>query len=168
MNKILKISLLSLLGVAAAAQFVRPDLTNPPVVKEPAWDSPSTRALAKRACFDCHSNETRTPWYSQIAPVSWLVADHIREGREHLNFSAVDGSEEPREMAEEILKGAMPTADYKFMHAEARLTNEERDSLVRGLYATFSAPATVDSTAETSQESEEHEARESREGREQH
>lgn len=163
MNKVLKISLLSLLGVAVAAQFVRPDLTNPPVVKEPAWDSPATRALAKRTCFDCHSNETRTPWYSQVAPVSWLVASHIKEGREHLNFSAVDGTEEPEEMAEEILKGAMPTADYAFMHPEARLTTEERDSLVRGLYATFGGAAPLDSIADASKEAEEHEAHEGHE-----
>lgn len=168
MNKILKVSLLSLGGIAVAAQFVRPDFTNPPVVREPAWDSPATRALAKRACFDCHSNETRSPWYAQVAPVSWLVAHHVEEGREHLNFSAVDGTEEPEEMAEEILKGAMPTADYKLMHPEARLSPEERDSLVRGLYATFGAASTTDSAGSTVSAGEAHEAREGHEGREEH
>ena len=168
MNKILKISLLSLGGIAVAAQFVRPDFTNPPVVQEPAWDSPATRALARRACFDCHSNQTVLPWYAQVAPVSWLVAHHIEEGREHLNFSAVDGTEDPAEMAEEILKGAMPTADYKFMHAEARLSPEERDSLVRGLYATFGAGSTTDSAGATSLSTEAHEAAEASEGDEGH
>lgn len=165
MNKILKISLLSLGGIAVAAQFVRPDFTNPPVIREPAWDSPGTRALAKRACFDCHSNESRTPWYAQVAPVSWLLADHIMEGREHLNFSAVDGTEEPEEMAEEILEGAMPTADYKLMHPEARLSPEERDSLVRGLYATFGEAATTDSSGPSASN---HEASEAQEGHEEH
>lgn len=163
MNKILKISLLSIAGLAVAAQFVRPDFTNPPVVKEPAWDSPATRALAKRTCFDCHSNETRTPWYSQVAPVSWLLASHISEGREHLNFSAVDGTEEPEEMAEEILKGAMPTADYKFMHPEARLSTEERDSLVRGLYATFGGTSEVEATTEATELRQENWANEGQE-----
>ena len=58
------------------------DHTNPPVVQEPNWDSPATRELAQRACFDCHSNETVWPWYSNIAPVSWLVAQrHLRSPR---------------------------------------------------------------------------------------
>jgi mono/diheme cytochrome c family protein len=168
MNKILKFSLLALGGVAVAMQFVRPDFTNPPVVQEPAWDSPATRALAQRACFDCHSNQTVQPWYAQVAPVSWLLADHIKEGREHLNFSAVDGTEEPEEMAEEILKGAMPTADYKFMHPEARLSPEERDSLVRGLYATFGAAPTDDSVGEVAVSREAHEAQEGKEDNEEH
>src|SRR5437764_214194 len=61
--------------------------TNPPVVSEPNWDSPQTRALAQRACFDCHSNETTWPWYSHVAPVSWLLARDVIEGRSRLNFS---------------------------------------------------------------------------------
>jgi cytochrome c551/c552 len=69
--------------------------TNPPVSAEPAWDSPQTRALAQRACFDCHSNETQWPLYSRIAPVSWLITSDVVRGRRHLNFStwgAVDSS----------------------------------------------------------------------------
>lgn len=61
--------------------------TNPPVIREPAWDSPQTRALAKRACFDCHSNETRWPLYSRFAPVAYIITDHVVEGRRKLNFS---------------------------------------------------------------------------------
>ncbi|HEY5270864.1 MAG TPA: heme-binding domain-containing protein, partial [Anaerolineales bacterium] len=60
---------------------------NPPVTSEPLWDSPQTRALAKRACFDCHSNETVWPWYSYVAPVSWLVYNDTMQGRRRLNFS---------------------------------------------------------------------------------
>src|ERR1700674_2739250 len=62
-------------------------VTNPPVVSEPNWDSPQTRALAQRACFDCHSNETIWPWYSRVAPVSWLLASDVIQGRSRLNFS---------------------------------------------------------------------------------
>lgn len=68
-------------------QFIPVDRTNPPVVQEPNWDSPQTRALAERACFDCHSNETKWPWYSKVAPVSWLVAHDVEEGRAALNLS---------------------------------------------------------------------------------
>ena len=60
--------------------------SNPAVVSEPPWDSPATRAFAVTACFDCHSNETEWPWYSNIAPMSWLVQRDVDEGRQHLNF----------------------------------------------------------------------------------
>ncbi|MCX7782465.1 MAG: heme-binding domain-containing protein, partial [Meiothermus sp.] len=63
------------------------DHQNPPVVAEPPWDSPQTRALFVRACADCHSNQTRWPWYSHIAPVSWLVQRDVEEGRSKLNLS---------------------------------------------------------------------------------
>jgi mono/diheme cytochrome c family protein len=63
------------------------DHVNPPVGAEPAWDAPETRALAKQACFDCHSNETEWPAYSHVAPVSWLIQQDISQGRAVLNFS---------------------------------------------------------------------------------
>ena len=63
------------------------DQVNPPVGAEPTWDSPETRALAKQACFDCHSNETEWPAYSRVAPVSWLIQHDVSEGRAALNFS---------------------------------------------------------------------------------
>jgi mono/diheme cytochrome c family protein len=75
------------LVVFIVIQFVPVEQTNPPVVSEPKWDSPQTKELVQRACYDCHSNETKWPWYSQVAPVSWLVADHVNEGRSKLNFS---------------------------------------------------------------------------------
>lgn len=70
-----------------AIQFVPVDKTNPPVVNEPRWDSPQTQALAERACYDCHSNQTKWPWYSNVAPVSWVLAHNVKEGRTKLNFS---------------------------------------------------------------------------------
>ncbi|HMQ55423.1 MAG TPA: heme-binding domain-containing protein, partial [Anaerolineae bacterium] len=69
-----------------AIQLVPVDRTNPPVVAEPAWDSPTTRAYAERASFDCHSNETKWPWYAYVAPISWQVAD-VHESREKFNIS---------------------------------------------------------------------------------
>ena len=117
---------------------------NPPVVAEPNWDSPQTRELAQRACFDCHSNETTWPWYTNIAPVSWLTQRHVIEGREHLNFSDwnqsheghEDGGHEAEEMAETVLEGEMPIRNYLLTHPEARLTNAERAALADGLAAT--------------------------------
>src|SRR3954449_12180710 len=81
--------LLWALGIGVVIQLIPygHSHANPPVLKEPKWDSPQTRALAQRACFDCHSNETTWPWYTHIAPVSWLIARDVIEGRQHLNFS---------------------------------------------------------------------------------
>jgi len=141
MKRPLLITLAALPVLALAIQFVQFERTNPPVVAEPNWDSPRTRDLARRACFDCHSNLTTWPWYSRVAPVSWLVVHHVDEGREHLNFTAVDGGERVAKMAKEIREGEMPTADYALMHPEARLSAAEKDSLIRGLERTFGQSA---------------------------
>jgi hypothetical protein len=117
---------------------------NPPVVAEPNWDSPQTRELAERACFDCHSNETVWPWYANVAPVSWLVQRDVNRGREHLNFSDWNQSHEehghenhePEELGKTILDGEMPPANYLFNHPEARLTDAEKAALAEGLAAT--------------------------------
>ena len=112
--------------------------TNPPVVQEPQWDSPQTRALAMRACGDCHSNESQWPWYSSIAPVSWLVARDVQEGREHVNFSEWNRSQEHAEHVASVTNsGEMPPVYYKMMHKSAQLTPAEKDALVKGLLATF-------------------------------
>jgi hypothetical protein len=112
--------------------------TNPPVVQEPQWDRPSTRLLAARACFDCHSNETQWPWYSNVAPISWLLTRHVDEGREVLNFSEWQRSyEEADEAAESVSEGEMPLTSYLLAHPSARLTPEEKGELVRGLRATL-------------------------------
>jgi len=114
------------------------DHDNPPVTSEPVWDSPRTRELAKRACFDCHSNETRWPWYASVAPFSWRVQSHVDEGRDALNFSAFDRSgDEAEEAAELVEEGEMPLWDYLLAHPEARLTVAESSELIRGLRATF-------------------------------
>lgn len=130
----------ALVLLVVVAQFVPygRDHDNPPVTREPAWDSPDTRALAMRACFDCHSHETRWPWYGSIAPVSWMLTRHVTEGRRVLNFSAFDvPQEEAAESAESVRKGDMPPWSYTRMHADARLSNAERERLVAGLVRTF-------------------------------
>ena len=126
-------------GLFAVAQVVPFGASpgNPPVVLEPQWDSPATRELAVRACFDCHSNETVWPTYSRVAPVSWLVAHDVEEGRAVLNFSEWQRrQEEAAEAAEVVREGEMPPRAYTFMHAHARLGAAERDALAKGLAAT--------------------------------
>ncbi len=112
--------------------------TNPPVVQEPVWDSPRTRELAKRACFDCHSNETVWPWYSNIAPISWLIQRDVEEGRRKLNFSEWHRPQEgAEEVAETVREGEMPPPIYLITHPQARLSPAEKEELIRGLEATM-------------------------------
>jgi len=114
------------------------DRVNPAVVKEPVWDNPSTRALAKRACFDCHSNETAWPWYSRVAPVSWLVYNDVQEGRSRINFS--DWRDATGEQFKRVISGGdMPPAQYRLAHPEARLTPAEKEKLIEGLSLTTAA-----------------------------
>lgn len=115
------------------AQFVPVDKTNPPATQSIAWDSEQTQALARRACMDCHSNETVWPWYSSIAPVSWVTAGHVRDGRRHLNFSEWTYSDREKarhaEHSEELIRnGGMPDSSYLPLHPEARLSAAENSS----------------------------------------
>lgn len=119
-----------LLIALVVIQFVPVERTNPPVESEvPA--SPEARAVLRRACYDCHSNETVWPWYSQVAPMSWLVADDVREGREELNFSTWN-RRSPKAQAkalheswEEVEEGEMPLWFYLPLHPEARLSPQD-------------------------------------------
>lgn len=113
--------------------------TNPPVINEPQWDSPQTRKLFMRACGDCHSNETKWPSYSNIAPISWLVAYDVQEGREHFNISMWlhQKKNEGDEAADEVMEGEMPPLVYLPTHPEARLTEQEKQALITGLIKTF-------------------------------
>jgi len=135
------LSVVAIMVVGALAIQLVPygrDHTNPPVIAEPAWDSTVTRDLAVRACFDCHSNETIWPWYSSIAPASWLTQRHVDEGREKLNFSEWGTREQEVDHSERLIKeGEMPSWDYLLMHPEARLSDAEKQQLIDGLNATF-------------------------------
>ena len=111
--------------------------TNPPVLQEPAWDSPQTQELFTRACADCHSNTTVWPWYSNVAPVSWLVYNDTMEGRQKFNVSEWNRPQEGDEAAKLVSEGEMPPAIYLPTHPEARLTAAEKEQLIRGLQATF-------------------------------
>lgn len=118
------------------------DHTNPPVRQEPAWDSEQTRALAQRACFDCHSNETEWLWYHNIAPISWGVQWDVEQGRERLNFSEWDRRQDKAEEAAEVVaEGEMPPLRYLLAHPSAALSPEEEEALIVGLLATFGGDA---------------------------
>ena len=131
---------LGVLGTLLAIQLVPygRDHSNPPVTREPTWNTPETRALAKQACFDCHSNETKWPAYASIAPASWLVQHDVDEGRAVLNFSEwTRPQEEAKEASEEVLEGEMPPTAYTLVHAHARLNAADRDRLAQGLARTL-------------------------------
>ena len=120
--------------VVVALQFLPVDRTNPPVLGSPQWDAPRTEELARRACFDCHSNETTWPWYSRVAPLSFWIAHHVEEGREHVNFSVPPFGRDADESAEELEKGEMPLWPYDLIHREVRhLSDEEKSRADRGL-----------------------------------
>ena len=116
------------------ADFASPG--NPPVTYEIKWDSPETEKLARAACFDCHSNETRYPWYSNIAPVAWLVNHDINEARRKMNFS-IGSKLFSDQMEKQIESGAMPKPYYLPLHPEANLTDAQKKQLIDGLIATF-------------------------------
>jgi mono/diheme cytochrome c family protein len=128
----------ALVAVAQVIPYGR-DHENPAVSREVRWDSAATRSLVAGACLDCHSNLTTWPWYSNVAPVSWLVTRDVEEGRSALNFSewdkpqAVDASE----IVEVVREGEMPPLQYKLMHGGGRLSDAERDRLAAGLLRTL-------------------------------
>ena len=140
-SKIAKAAFVVLVLGLLGSQTVRPAKTNPAVdqsrtVQSHAQMSPEVAAVLKRACGDCHSNETVWPWYSDVAPVSWFVIDHVNHGRRHLNFS--DWSRYDRQEADDRLSGiaksvkagTMPLTSYTLLHPEARLTQAERNMIV--------------------------------------
>ncbi|MEZ4699751.1 MAG: heme-binding domain-containing protein [Rhodothermales bacterium] len=135
LGKILKFGIPAVLILI---QFFPVERTNPPVTREVRWDSPETRELAVRACFDCHSNESVWPWYAYVAPVSWRISEHVVDGRRHLNFSTWDQpNEDFEEVEEQIKEEEMPLWDYLIMHSEAKLSPQETQALLNGLKATF-------------------------------
>jgi hypothetical protein len=136
MKKALKISLFVLLAIAIIIQFIgnklpenSNDLSKDFARSENAPEE--VRAILSKACYDCHSNQTTYPWYSYVAPVSWLVIKDVKEGREELNFSEWSDQSKRRkvkilnEMAEEIEDKKMPLPVYTITHRDAKLSDEE-------------------------------------------
>ena len=126
-----------LFGVIQLVPYGR-DHQNPPVTAEPDWKGQRTRELFFRTCKDCHSNETSWPWYSSVAPASWLVQRDVDEGRSHFNVSEWGRAEQDAdEAADMVRKDEMPPWFYLPLHPEARLGDAERQELLRGLIDTF-------------------------------
>lgn len=143
MKRVKKI-LIVLLVVFVIMQFFRITSTNAPVVVANDFISltnptSEVKTLLKSACYDCHSNQTRYPWYSEVAPVSWWLQDHVDEGKEHLNFSiwgtysAKRSDHKLEECAEEVEEGEMPLDSYTWSHGDAKLTAEQR-KLLEGFF----------------------------------
>jgi len=139
--KVFKKIMLFLLLVFLVMQFIRPEKNTSETVA--ATDlitvlNPPTEIslILKNSCYDCHSNNTRYPWYSQIAPVSYWLSDHIKEGKKHLNFSQWESYAPKRkahkmeELVEEVKGKTMPLESYLWMHHDANLTEEEIAQLV--------------------------------------
>jgi len=108
------------------------------IVAEPKWPDAATRELVVRACFDCHSNQVKYPWYSNVAPISWVVAEHVGDGREAVNFSDLKaGGEGVGNVVESIKEGSMPPGYFtRFgLHKQAKLTKAEIAKLLASLQA---------------------------------
>lgn len=134
-------ALLALVGLGFVIQLVPYGRAhvNPEVSREPDWNDARTRELFFQACRDCHSNETAWPWYSSVAPMSWLVQRDVDEGRSHFNVSEWGPEQEHGGDAAEMAQSReMPPWFYLPAHPEARLTESELAELVAGLNATFS------------------------------
>ncbi len=135
-RRVVRRALLVLAAALVLAQFVPVDRTNPSGSGEVAAP-PEIHAILKRACYDCHSNETTWPWYGRVAPISWLMERDVREGRREVNFSTFTQSSLKRrqrkwmEIPEQVEKGEMPPWFYAVVHREARLTDADRAALVR-------------------------------------
>jgi hypothetical protein len=130
----------------AFLQIVPVSRDNPPEPEPIAWNSARTQELASRACLDCHSHQTRWPWYSYVAPVSFAIQRNVVQGRESMNLSDLSttssrGREKLADEIEEVVKeGSMPEPMYLPLHPEAALTDVEKIELVDGLRASLTAP----------------------------
>lgn len=136
MKRRLRWAFLGLMGMFLLLQLVPygRDHTNPPVTAEPTWTDAASRSIAVRACFDCHSNETRWAWYTNIAPASWLSQRDVMGGREKLNFSEWDREQDHADKAAETVReGSMPPWQYLLVHPGARLSAEEKRMLAAAL-----------------------------------
>lgn len=147
-------------GVFILIQFVPVDRAAPDDMGPIEISDARVAEIMDRACADCHTNQTRWPWYGYVAPASWFLSSHIAEGREHLNFSRWEDqsarrqASKLREVAEEVAEGSMPMPSYLILHRDAKLTDEEKQVLISwaeqmeaGMGRTRRAPATDDASA---------------------
>jgi len=132
MKKLLIILILVFIGIQFYPMNVPADL---PVKDGDALEAPeNVQAILERSCFDCHSSHTTFPWYSSIAPVSWFTKEHVKEGREHMNFSTWNSYEDEKklkylEKIPKAIESKMPMASYLIMHKEAKLSDADKAAL---------------------------------------
>lgn len=135
-RKILKWTAITLAVIFVALQFIRPARTNPPVdesriIQAHTRVTPEVAAILDRSCNDCHSHQTRWPWYTNVAPVSWFVVNHVNVGRREMNFSdwaQYDPEHQKgllKDICQEVKSGAMPMSSYLRLHSEAKLSTED-------------------------------------------
>jgi hypothetical protein len=140
MKKTLKIIVLLLFAGFIAIQFYRPAKTNPPIVEAETLEAVTrvpgpVAEILTRSCNDCHTNNSRYPWYADVAPMSWGVINHINEGRRDLNFSTWANYEPKRqkrklkEICEMVTSGEMPHFQYLWIHRDAKLSEEDKKIL---------------------------------------
>jgi hypothetical protein len=141
MKKTLKWTGIALVVVFVAIQAIRPAKTNPPIdqsktIENNTQMSPEVAAVLDRACADCHSSKTTWPWYSHIAPISWYLADHVKDGRKELSMSDWGTYETRRktrkldEIREQVESGSMPIKSYLLLHPNAKLSDADRRLLI--------------------------------------
>lgn len=140
LRKILKIVVIVVVIAFGAMQFVRPNLTNPPVVESESLLAnsdlpPDVRQVLVRSCGDCHSDATVYPWYSNVTPFNWFLADHIDTGKHEMNLSKWNTYTKDRqrnkldEICEEVEGGFMPLPSYLWIHSDAALSDTDRKLL---------------------------------------
>jgi hypothetical protein len=137
MRRVAVSALVAVIVAFGAAQLIPYRVSNPPARNEPVWDSPRTRELAVTACFDCHSNQTHSPWYAKVAPMSWLTTRDVRDGRAAMNFSEWGSSEGGHNPGDVVAEGSMPPGRYFYfgLHKHAKLSATDKADLIRGLRA---------------------------------
>jgi len=134
MKKILLFVVIGGLVLFGLIQLIPIDRTNPPTTQEPKWSSPEARALVQKSCFQCHSNQTEWPWYSYIAPASWLIKMDVVKGRDQFNFSEWDQNPGNLiQMVRNIQRGSMPPLQYTLFHPEAKLNDQQKQALIDAL-----------------------------------
>lgn len=138
--KPVKIILLGVLIILVVIQFIKParnksELAPTNGISKVLIVPDSVRTILQNACYDCHSNNTRYPWYSNIQPVAWYLANHIKKAKEALNFDEFAGYSALRQrnklggIADEVSDNGMPLPSYRLLHKNARLSREEKAQL---------------------------------------
>jgi hypothetical protein len=132
-SRVVKIVVVVAVVVFVAMQLVPygHDHANPTVTKDAPWPSPQAAAIARASCYDCHSNETRWRWYTNVAPASFYAVHDVKEGRGHLNFSEWDRPQRSAHDLEEVIRdGTMPPREYTLLHRGTSLSAAEKKTLL--------------------------------------